>query len=264
MKLYDIHNHLIPNVDDGSRSIEETITMIQQYIDSGYHGAIVSSHYDKGRYIVEADKVIDGIEKIRGELDRQGIDFEIYPGNEIQIDLNSIKDISSGKVLRLNNSRYVLCELPMMTKPNYVSNVFYEMQLNGWIPIIAHPERYSYVQENPDWLLQFIKTGCLIQINLSSINKPDSKDVTKELLERNMVHIIATDSHQSEWRSPNVKKELEEIKKLIGEEHFTRLASINPKKIIENQFISANYDKIKVEKNKDTKKKPWYKFWERK
>lgn len=264
MKLYDIHNHLIPNVDDGARSIEETMKMIHQYMDSGYYGAIVSSHYDKGRYIVEAEKVLRGVELIREELKNRNIDFEIYPGNEIQIDLDSIKDITNGKVLRLNNSRYVLCELPMMTRPNYAGNIFYEMQLNGWIPIIAHPERYNYVQNDPDWLLQFIKTGCLVQINLSSINKPDAKEVTKELLERNMVHIVGTDSHQSEWRSPKVKVELEQLKEMIGEEKFETYLSINPRKVIDNQFISANYDKIKKDENNNTKKKPWYKFWEKK
>ncbi len=261
MKLYDIHNHLIFGVDDGSRSIEETITMIKQYISSGFSGAIVSSHYDKGRYLVSAYQVKSGLEFIKTELQNQGIDFELYPGNEIQIDLNSIRDISEGKVLRMNNSKYVLCELPMMTKPNYAANVFYEMQLNGWIPIIAHPERYSYVQEDPDWLLQFIKTGCLIQMNLSSLNKPDSEKIARELLERNMVHIIATDSHQSEWRCPDVKNDLSMLEELIGQEKFELFLSINPKNVIEDKYISSNYGKIEI-KDKNKPKKKWYKFWE--
>ena len=265
MKLYDIHTHIVFGVDDGSRSIEESIEMIKQYIDSGFSGIIATSHYDKGRYLATKDKVLNGVEKIKEELERQNIDFEIYPGNEIQIDTDTIKDINDGKVMRLNNSRYVLCELPFLTKPNYAENLFYEMQLNGWVPIIAHAERYSYVQEDPEYLLPFIKSGCLVQMNLSSLNRPDSRDVSYKLLERNMVHLLGTDAHQSKWRSPEVKEEIEKIKTIISEEKFELLLSTNPRKVIDNKKISSDYNEIRQEKKdnlkSDKKDRKWFKFW---
>lgn len=263
--MYDIHNHIIPGVDDGARDLDESLAMIKQYIASGFTGIIATSHYDKGRYLVTRDQVEEGVAKIKKRLEEENIDFEIYPGNEIQIDMDSIKDINANKVMRLNDTRYVLCELPMMTKPNYAENIFYEMQLNGWIPIIAHAERYSYVQDNPDWLLKFIKTGCLVQMNLSSLTRSDSKAVSEELLKRNMVHIIGTDAHQSEWRSPNVVKELDILRNLVDEEKFEILTETNPKKVINNQHIPAKYNDVvknEVEEIMPKKeKKKWFKFW---
>lgn len=265
MKLYDIHTHIVFGVDDGSRSLEESIEMIKKFIDSGFSGIIATSHYDKGRYLATKEKVVNGVEIIREELKRQNIDFEIYPGNEIQIDTDTINDIQNNKAMRLNNSRYVLCELPFFTKPNYAENIFYEMQLNGWIPIIAHAERYYYVQEDPDWLLPFIKSGCLIQMNLSSLTSPDSKDISRELLERNMVHLFGTDAHQSHWRSPEVNEELQLLKTIIDEKKYELLLSINPKKVIDNEIISSNYNQIIHKKEEDTKKekknRKWFKLW---
>lgn len=261
MKLYDIHNHLVPYVDDGSRSMDETILMIEQYIESGYGGVIATSHYDKGRYVVEANEVLAGLAEIREELDKRGITFDLYPGNEIQLEVKTVQDIVDRKVLRLNNSRYVLCELPMLTKPSYVEDVVYEMQLNGWTPIIAHPERYTYVQENPDWLLPFIKKGCLVQMNLSSLFNPGVQELSRSLLNKGLVHLIGTDAHQSEWRSPQVKEQLEELNELIGTEKFEVLTSINPRKVIDDEMISSTIKYVSQEKV-EPKKKKWYKFWE--
>lgn len=254
--IYDIHNHLIPGVDDGAQDLDESITMIKQYIESGYSGVVTSSHYDKGRYLVTRDKVLEGIEKIKNRLIEENISFELYPGNEIQIDSSSIADIKAGKVLRLNETRYVLCELPMQTKPLYAKQIFYEMQLEGWTPIIAHPERYEYVRKNPDWLLEFIKSGCLVQINLSSIFNPALRDIARKLLDRNMVHIIATDAHQSDWRKPYVKEELDQLKDLIGQDRFDTYLSVNPQKVINDQHINSHFSKviIKQEEKKPEKK----------
>ena len=259
MSFIDIHSHLLPGVDDGSKNLEESLVMVEQYIKAGYSASIASPHFDQARFVVESGRVIEKTNLLNNEIEIQGLDFRVYPGNEIQIDFDTIKNLDDGKALRLNNSRYILAELPVHTKPNYVENIFYDMQLRGWIPIIAHAERYTYVQENPDWLIPYIKSGCLIQMNLSSLSDSTSLKTCKKLLNRGMVHIVGTDSHQSEWRSPDVSEELNILKDLVGYESFDLYTSINPLKVINNTYISSNYDK--VIKKEDTKKKKWYELW---
>ncbi|MDD7305126.1 MAG: protein tyrosine phosphatase [Peptoniphilaceae bacterium] len=261
--MYDIHCHLIYGEDDGSRSIEESIEMIKIYKSIGYEGSILTSHYDESRYLVTSEKTIEKMNLIKERLNEEKIEFELFPGNEIQINENTIDLIKNNKILRLNNSRYVLCELPFLTRPLYAEEIFYRMQLEGWIPIIAHPERYKYIESDMGLFNNFIKSGCLLQLNLSSLTSKSLAPIAKELLERNMIHFVATDSHQSKWRNPNVKDELDKLKALLGEEKFLQLTTTNPEKVIKDQFISSAYDKVidlsdKVGKKK---KKRWFEFW---
>lgn len=257
--MYDVHCHLIFGEDDGSRSLEESIDMVKIYMDNGYKGAILTSHYDRGRYKVSSDRLIPKYELLKNRIEEEGLDFKIFPGNEIQIDETSVDLLKKGEVLSLNKSSYVLCELPFSSKPFYAKEVFYQMQLEGWTPIIAHVERYPYVENNLDWIKDFINTGVLTQLNLSSLSSARSKDLAIKLLQSNMVHMVGTDSHQSEWRSPKVKEDLEILKDLVGEDKFIELTSTNPLKVIKDEYIPNGYDEI-VDLSKNRKKR-WFEFW---
>lgn len=260
--MIDVHNHLIPGVDDGSRSVDESLLMIEQFIKTGYTGAIVTSHYDSGRYYVTGDMVREGISRLEQALKERRLDFTLYPGNEIQLDLKTKEDLKSDRMLSLNNSRYLLLEWPMFSKPHYAENLIYQLNLEGYIGVIAHPERYRYVREDPDFLLDFIKSGCLVQLNLRSLSEPGSVGETaEELLERNMVHLVGTDAHQSKWRNPLLGDELSLLKKSVGEGRFREMTEIRPKKIINDEFISSNYEDVMEKSKKTPKKKPRYKFW---
>ena len=258
--MIDIHNHIVYGVDDGSRNLDESIKMVELYKKAGFDQIIATSHYDKSRYTVDANEIKEKVSIINDEIEKRTLDFKVYPGHEIQVELDMIKKIKSGDLLTLNNSRYVLCELSFVNKPTFLKDLFYNLELEGYVPIIAHVERYPYVENNIEWLEDFIKMGALIQINYSSIKS--NYEITRELLERNMVHIIGTDSHQSEWRNPDIRAYKDEILKIVSEERFEILSTINPAKVINDEFISSEYDKIiKPEKRE---KKGIFNFWRRK
>lgn len=258
--MIDIHNHIVYGVDDGSRDLDESLRMVELYKEAGFDQIIATSHYDKSRYMVDSTEIRQKVAILNDEIEKQNLDFKVYPGHEVQVDLDMIKKIKSGDILSLNDSRYVLCELSFVNKPNFLKDLFYSLQLEGYIPIIAHAERYPYVENDIGWLEDFIKAGALIQINYSSIKS--SHEVTRTLLERNMVHIIGTDAHQSEWRNPDIRSYKDEILEIIPEDKFETLATINPKKVINDQFISSGYDKIV--KPKEKKKKTIFNFWRKK
>lgn len=234
--------------------------MINLYRKAGFSKIIATSHYDKSRYITYPDDIIKKADILNSRLEKEGIDFRIYPGQEIQIEIDTLEKINNGDVLSLNNSRYVLCELSFASKPNFLKDLIYQMQLEGYVPIIAHAERYPYVSEDINWLLDFIKMGALIQVNYSSIKS--HHDTMKELLERNMVHIIATDAHQSKWRSPYIVECKDEIIDIIGEDKFEKLSNINPNLVIEDKYIDGEYDSIVKEHKKE--RRSFLKFWRNK
>ena len=255
--MIDIHNHIVYGVDDGARDIDESLKMVGLYQKAGFDQIIATSHYDRSRYMVDAHEIKEKVEILNEEISKQGIDFKIYPGHEIQVELDMIKKLKNGELLTLNGSKYVLCELSFVNKPNFLKDLFYNMQLEGYIPIIAHAERYPYVEDHIEWLEDFIKAGALVQINYASIKS--HADTTRELLQRNMVHIIGTDAHQSEWRSPYISAYKDEIEKIISKDKFDKLSTINPQRVIDDDFISSDYDKIiRPEK---TKKKGIFNFW---
>ncbi|WP_425538132.1 tyrosine-protein phosphatase [Microaceticoccus formicicus] len=257
--MIDIHNHIIPGVDDGSVSIEDSMEMVKQYIASGYKGVICTSHHYPQKYDVTAEMIKDGIKLLNEECKKQGLVFSFYPGNEIYLDESTLTKLDKREISSLNGSRYVLIELPFLTKPHYARSLIYQLQLKGYIPILAHVERYKYVQDDLDWLLDFIKSGCLMQVNISSISRDKNSDEYKTimtLLKRNMVHFIATDAHRSTWRTPEVSKELEMFRKVLGADEFQRVALVNPVKVISDEFISSAYEKIIFEEEKEKNKKP--------
>ncbi|MCW6677786.1 protein tyrosine phosphatase [Anaerococcus sp. NML200574] len=257
--MIDTHCHIIYGVDDGSRSLEESMKMVEIYLANGFTKTIATSHFDRSRYMVDPDEIREKAAILNAEIAKRGMDFKIYPGHEIQVEPNTVKLINDGSLNKLADSRYVLLELPFMNKALFLKDLIFNIQLEGLVPIIAHAERYAYVKENPDYLLDFIKMGALIQVNYSSI--VSSQRTTRTLLERDMVHFLGTDAHQSEWRSPNIKDEKREIIDIIGEDKFKILAEINPQKILDDEYIRSGYDQIKEAKKK---KRSIFDFWRKK
>lgn len=255
--MIDIHNHIIYGVDDGSRSLEESMEMVGLYKKAGFDQIIATSHFDRSRFMVDANEIRQKCEILNAEIARNEIDFKIYPGHEIQVDPDTTKLINDKTLNTLADSRYVLLELSFLNPPLFLKDLIYNLQLEGYVPIIAHAERYSYVKKNIDYLLEFIKMGALIQANYSSISKDDT---LRTMLERNMVHILATDAHQSDWRSPDIREYKNEIIDIIGETKFETLATTNPSKIISDEYISGAYDEIRIVE----KKKSIFNFWRKK
>jgi len=234
----DIHSHILYGIDDGSKSLEESKEIIKQYIEMGFKDIVVTPHYiENSDYITNNEEK----EKILKTLKKEFNDINLYLGNEVFINNNIEELLNNNEISTINGSKYLLIELPLHNKIKNATDIIYELRIKGIIPIIAHPERYEFVQKNPDSVDELIEEGAILQSNYGSIigvYGEHAKKTMKKLLKKNVISVLATDIH-----FPNNKIYLnmdtirKKLTKIISEEKLKELTILNPKKIINNEDI---------------------------
>ena len=167
--MIDFHTHILPNIDDGSKSIEETFNLISEAEKAGFDGIILTSHYIEGYYETDTPEREVWLKAISENLRPKGINTNLYLANEIYLTENIMSLLEQGKASTINNTCYVLFEMPLNNEPLNLYDVVYSLQENKLIPILAHPERYSFIQQEPELVYDLIQKGCLMQANYGSI-----------------------------------------------------------------------------------------------
>ena len=234
--MIDFHSHILPNIDDGSRSLNETIHILKEAQKAGFTKVISTSHYIEGYYETSEEERT----KLLNEVKENFRDMELYLGNEIYITNQMSNLISEKKASTINNSKYVLFELPMNTKSMEVKEVVFRLMEKGYIPIIAHPERYKYVKENIEYVRELADMGVLFQSNYgSSIGMYGKKaqKTQKKLLEEGLIHFFGSDVHTVEQVYTKMPKILKKLRKIISEEELEQLSTVNPQKVLDNEDI---------------------------
>lgn len=236
--MIDIHSHIIPNVDDGARSVEETFNILKEAQEAGFTDVILTSHFLLNYYETNAQELIFWKEKLQEVLKKQGTKINLHSGMEIYITNQMEELLENKKILTLANSRYMLIELPLATNVKYFDYVVYYLEAKGIKPIIAHPERYKCVQKDPDIVEEYIEKGCLIQCNYGSIVNlygREAEKTIKTLLKKNQVHFLGSDVHRENGTYLIILDAIKKIRKIIGENKINELTTINPKKILQNE-----------------------------
>ena len=248
--MIDFHAHILPNIDDGSKSIEETFNLIKEAQQAGFDTIVSTSHYMEGYYEVENKERRIWIDALNEKLKEQNINVQLYLGNEIYITENIINLLENDKASSINNSNYVLFEMPLNVEPLNLNDVLFEMLRCKIIPVLAHPERYAFVQKNPDMLYELAEKGILMQCNFGSfIGQYGTKAeiIAKELLLKDMVQFLGTDVHKQETVYPNMPKIMSALNKLVGEEKVKQITEINPMLAMNNKkFDVAEPKHIKI------------------
>ena len=234
--MIDFHSHILPGIDDGSRSIEQTIRMLKEAKEAGFTKIISTSHYIEGYY--ESDEAERT--ELLNEVQKNISGIELYLGNEIYITNNMINLIQNKKASTINNSKYVLFEFPLSAKSMNDKEVVYRLIENGFVPVIAHPERYSYVQDNPEYIEELAEMGALFQANYGSIigmyGKKAEKTL-KKLLKNDLIRFFGTDSHRIDQVYTKMPKILKKLHKVLSDEEIEEFTVINPQKVLNNEEI---------------------------
>ena len=241
--MIDFHTHILPNIDDGSRSIEETFNLIKEAKNVGFEAIISTSHYIEEYYETNAPEREVWINAIYENLQAKNIDINLYLGNEIYLSENIIKLLEEGKASTINDTSYVLFEMPLNAEPMNLYDVIYEMMQYKLVPILAHPERYSFVQKEPELIYDLIEKGVLMQANFGSIlgiYGEKAQIIVKKFFENNMIHFLGTDVHRQNSIYPKVPEALVEITKIIGDEKVKELTKINPRLVLHNKKIEID------------------------
>jgi len=209
--LVDIHNHILFGLDDGAQTSQDSIQMAKQAAENGITHIIATPHHKNGKYNNPSSTVQSRVEEVNQLLNINNIPLTVVPGMEISLYADLINDIKSktNDLLTLNRTgKYVLIELPDLYIPANTEMFFYELQIAGLVPIIAHAERNAEFYKDPNRLYTFIQKGALAQITAGSLIGTFGKKLetfSAKLLKYHLAHFIASDAHNVNRRGSNIQ-----------------------------------------------------------
>ena len=195
--LVDMHSHLIPGIDDGAISIEDSISMIREFSELGYKKLITTPHIMGDFYKNTPEIILSRLEKVKDRVNSEGIEIEIDAAAEYYLDEWFMKKVDEKDVLTFGNN-YLLIETSYINEPSQLDEVLFQVKASGYQPILAHPERYTYMYSNFQRYKDIYATGVLFQLNLNSISGYYSKaaqDIAGKLIDNNMINFVGSDCH---------------------------------------------------------------------
>lgn len=193
----DIHSHFIPGIDDGAKTIDESVQMITEMYQMGYKKVITTPHTMSDYYRNTSEIIISGKEKVKAALKEAGIPIEIEAASEYYLDYDFERKLKEEKLLTFGNN-YLLFEISYMNPPDNLFHVIFEMQLQGYKPVLAHPERYNFWHKDFEKYEAFVDKGILLQMNINSLTGYYSiatKKIAEQMINKNMISFLGTDCH---------------------------------------------------------------------
>ncbi|MCI7241481.1 MAG: exopolysaccharide biosynthesis protein [Bacilli bacterium] len=233
--MTDVHSHILFGIDDGSRTISESIELLKKLKSVGFNNVILTPHFIlDSTYNSNYEANIKIYNELKERLLNENIDINIYLGNEIFIDKNVPTLLEKNIITSLNGTKYVLVEFPMHNKLLNIEDILYEIRSKGYEVVIAHPERYDAFKEDYSIVDTLREDGFLFQSNYSSIlgyYGKDSIKLLKYMLKRHYIDFLGTDIHRIEktYVIDNFKKIEKHIIKVTGSEYYNKIQLNNNK-----------------------------------
>jgi len=197
----DLHSHLIPGIDDGAKTMEDSISLIKALKDMGYKKLITTPHIMTDYYKNTPDIINMGLESVRAELKRLEIEMEIEAAAEYMLDDGFMAKLEAGNLLTFGN-KFVLVELSYIEEPPNLNSIFFELQTNGYQIVLAHPERYNYWHNDFSKYQDLFDRNIFLQMNINSLTgwySHESKEIAERLLENNLISFLGSDMHNTNY-----------------------------------------------------------------
>lgn len=248
--MIDFHNHIIPNLDDGSKSVEMSLSMLKEAQAQGITDVVNTIHYQHPKLYAKNtsyDFVINEVKKMEEIANSNNINIKIHAASEVFFQFN-LTEILDNPITTFGNGKYMLIEFNTLSFPKDYQEEIFKLQLKNITPIIAHPERYRPIQN--DFLLakNWTDKGYLIQIDCASILGDFGKNAQMaaiKLLENGLCHLIGSDAHNNKKRNFLLKKTLKYCKNVIGEDSTNVIQNNSNKILIGDQCISYKVENKK-------------------
>ena len=242
--MIDLHSHILPDLDDGPVSWEDSLEMARMAVEDGIRTMVASPHLYQHRSINPAEinhkeAIFKKISELKERLGAAGLDLEILPGCDFPLSYEGLQLLENNQVFTINDGqRYLLMEFPETSVPPGTEEICFRLNSKGLVPIITHPERHLIFQEMPDKLRRFVDLGCLVQITSTSLTGGFGSQVARvarQMLRKGHGHILASDAHNSKTRPPLLSKALEEAAAVVGRKRALAMVTTTPEKIIKGE-----------------------------
>lgn len=237
---FDIHCHLLPGVDDGAKDMEAALIMISKAHEEGTRFIVATPHYLAGRKNASTKTLKNLTNELNDAVKKTGKKIEIILGNELMYSSDLIVALNQKDALTINYTRYILLEFMLSASFQDIRNGLNQCIYAGYIPILAHIERYLCLFRKPDLVGELIKLGGYIQINASCLLGgiiDSNANFGHMLLKKEWVHFIGSDAHGIKERPPSLRNAAIILKKKYGEDTVKRLLWDNPLTMMEDKYL---------------------------
>lgn len=243
MVMVDLHCHLLPGIDDGSKNIDISLRLAREATENGVTHALLTPHHMNGRYVNHKQDVIRRTNELQEQLKAHNIPLTVFPGQEVRINGQLLDALDKDDILFADTAgKYMMLEFPDDDVPNYTSRMIFDIQQRGITPVIVHPERNTKIMAEPDQIYQLLEKGCLSQITASSYVGTFGEKVenfSRQLIEAGQGYVFASDAHDLPGRKYEMRQAFEKLRHEFGQELADRY-QMNACSIINGENIPLN------------------------
>lgn len=245
--LIDLHCHILPHLDDGPRTWEESLQMAELAINDGIQTIVATPHLFHHRTVDAGEcndrqTIFQKIAEFRTHLAAARLSLEVLPGCDFPLSQEGLDLLDAGEVITINDARcYLLLEFPDTSLPPATEDICYALQSRGITPIITHPERQMILQANPDKLSRFLDLGCLAQLTAASLTGLFGRrvaDLSRTMIKKGYIHLLASDAHSSRGRKPLLNPAVTLLSRIIGPHKAKAMVTTIPAKILRGEPIT--------------------------
>lgn len=237
--MIDLHTHILPGVDDGVKTMDDAVEFARVAAADRVSTVVATPHYREGFFLNARTEVLAGVEALNARLRGENIPITVLPGAEVHISADLVARVQAGHAPTLaDNGRTVLFELSMMQYPVDLENLVFQMRLAGLQVLFAHPERIRYFQDDVRRYEAVIRLGAFGQITTGSVTGVFGEDVvtfSEELARKRLVHVVASDGHNTRGRPPVLSSSMARLGSWMGDDFARRMADEFPKAFIDGR-----------------------------
>lgn len=231
--MIDIHSHLLPGIDDGPRTWEESLALCRQVAEQGVTTSIATPHLIDGVYNNTQSRLVSLVRELNERLVEAGIPLDVLPGAEVDVSSRHVLEITD-ELPRMGSGGAVLIEMPVAVVPPRIAETLFRVRARGLIPVLAHPERNEELQRKPDLAREWISAGAALQLDAESLLGlwgRHARACAEAVLRAGLYHAMASDAHSVERRPPRLDQALVRVRALVeGEAH--RLVNEGPRALL--------------------------------
>lgn len=253
--MIDLHCHLVPGIDDGAPDLETSLAMARCAVEDGIEIVACTPHIFPGLYENTGPQIRAAVAALQAELDANGIALKLTTGADVQLCVDLVEGLRSGRILTLGDSRYFLFEPPHHTAPPRIEDTVFAAMAAGYHPIITHPERLHWIESHYETMVRIARAGAWMQLTSGSVTGRFGKRPlywSERMLDEGLVHILASDGHNMRGRRPQMAAARDIVAQRLGEPAAIDMVVTRPRAVLDNASPSRLPEPVSAPKQTST------------